>query len=50
MPEKSTMAFGVFVRASGPISFEPGAHRVFVRIKDAGGVTRGATSVAVMAQ
>jgi hypothetical protein len=44
-----TASFGVFVTAAEPIAFAPALHRVFVRGRDAGGVTRGATSVAVSA-
>jgi protein involved in polysaccharide export with SLBB domain len=43
----STPTFAVFVNASGAVPFDPAANRIFVRFKDAGGVTRGATSVAV---
>jgi hypothetical protein len=44
----ATPTFGIFVSASGVVPFDPANNRVFVRFKDAGGVTRGATSVAVM--
>jgi hypothetical protein len=43
----ATPTFSVFVTANAPVAFDPAAHRVFVRFIDAGGVTRGATSVAV---
>ena len=43
----STFTFGLFVTASGGVSFDPAVKRVFVRFKDAGGLTRGSTSVAV---
>jgi CubicO group peptidase (beta-lactamase class C family) len=43
----STPTFGVFAAASDPIAFDPAHHRVFVRFRDAAGVTRGATSVAI---
>jgi YVTN family beta-propeller protein len=45
-----TPTFSVFVTASGPIDFAPGTARIFVRFKDAGGASHGATSVAVVAQ
>jgi uncharacterized delta-60 repeat protein len=45
-----TPTFGIFVTGSGAIPFDPANNRVFVRFKDAGGVTRGATSVAVRTQ
>jgi len=43
----ATMGFVVFVTAIGNVPFVPAVNRVFVRFKDAGGVVRGATSVAV---
>ncbi len=42
-----TAAFVIFLDASGTIPFDPANKRVFVRFRDAGGVTRGSTSVAV---
>lgn len=39
--------FSIFLNGSGNIRFDPATHRNFVRFQDAGGVTRGATSVAV---
>lgn len=42
-----TPTFAVFVKALGPIGFDPGVNRVFVRFKDTTGATRGATSVAI---
>jgi hypothetical protein len=42
-----TTSFAVFVTGAATIPFDPAAHRVFVRFKDAAGVSRGATSVAV---
>jgi hypothetical protein len=46
----ATPTFGIFVSASGVVPFDPANHCVFVRFKDASGVTRGATSVAVRTQ
>lgn len=43
----ATPTFAFFAVAQGPIAFDPAANRIFARFKDAGGVTRGATSVAV---
>jgi len=43
----ATPTFSVFVGAGGPIPFAPGSARIFVRFKDAGGISHGATSVAV---
>jgi uncharacterized delta-60 repeat protein len=42
-----TPTFAIFATSSGAIPFAPGENRVFVRFKDAGGTTRGSTSVAV---
>jgi hypothetical protein len=45
-----TPTFGIFVAAAGDISFFPETHRIFLRFKDSGNVTRGLTSVAVRTQ
>jgi hypothetical protein len=45
-----TPTFGVFVAATGEVSFVPETHRIFVRFNDTGGATRGLTSVAVRTQ
>lgn len=45
-----TATFSVFVAGGGNVNFDPAANRVFVRFVDAGGVVRGATSVAVRTQ
>jgi hypothetical protein len=42
-----TPTFAVFVQGSVAIPFDPTHHRVFIRFQDSGGMTRGATSVAV---
>ncbi|MGH7392445.1 MAG: hypothetical protein ACREM3_23760 [Candidatus Rokuibacteriota bacterium] len=44
----ATPTFGVFVAGGGVVQFDPGASRIHIRFKDAGGVTRGSTSVAVL--
>ena len=46
-----TPTFGIFVAGTGTaIPFDPAHNRIFVRFEDTGGVTRGATSVAVQTQ
>jgi hypothetical protein len=42
-----TPTFGVFLRARESLPFDPAIYRIFVRFKDAAGVVRGATSVAI---
>jgi hypothetical protein len=42
-----TPTFSVFVFAHGNFANDPAVNRVFVRFKDAGGVTRGSSSVAI---
>jgi subtilisin family serine protease len=46
----ATATFGLFVTGQGTVPFDPTTNRIFVRFKDAGGVTRGSTSVAVRTQ
>ena len=43
----ATPTFAVFALASGSIAFEPAISRIYLDFVDAGGVVRGATSVAV---
>lgn len=45
-----TPTFAVFATGSAAVPFDPANNRIFVRFKDAGAVTRGATSVAVRTQ
>ncbi len=45
-PTGQPLTFAIFARATGPIALDPALKRVFVRFS-AGGVVRGATSVAV---
>jgi len=45
-----TPTFGVFVAATGDVSFVPETNRIFLRFKDSNNVTRGLTSVAVRTQ
>ena len=46
----ATPTFAVFVTANGGVPFIPQTNRIFVGFIDAGGVVRGATSVAVETQ
>jgi uncharacterized repeat protein (TIGR03803 family) len=46
----ATPTFGIFVTGTGNVPFDPATNRIVVRFKDSGGVTRGATSVAVRTQ
>jgi hypothetical protein len=45
-----TPTFGIFVQGIGTVPFDPANNRVFARFKDAGGVIRGSTSVALRTQ
>jgi hypothetical protein len=46
----ATPTFACFVTSTGTVPFDPANNRIFVRFKDALGVTRGSTSVAVRTQ
>ena len=46
----ATPTFSIFVMGTGTVPFDPANNRIFVRFEDAGGVTRGSTSVAVRTQ
>jgi hypothetical protein len=43
----ATPTYSVIVTATGNVPFDPANNRIIVEFKDAGGVVRGATSVAV---
>jgi hypothetical protein len=47
---RETPTFGIFVSSTDVVPFDPASNRVFVRFADPGGVTRGATSVALRTQ
>ena len=46
----ATPTFSFFVQGAGFVPFDPATNRIFVRFKNAAGVTRGSTSVAVRTQ
>jgi hypothetical protein len=43
----ATPTFAIFISAAGEVAFDPALSRVFVRLRDLAGSTRGSTSVAV---
>jgi len=43
----TTRSFGFFAQANGSIAFDPAGNRLVARLKDPGGVTRGATTAAI---
>ena len=45
-----TPTFAVFATGTDNVVFDPAVNRIFLRFKDAGGVTRGSASVAVRTQ
>jgi len=40
----------IFVTATGTVPFDPANNRIVVKFRDAGGIVRGSTSVAVRTQ
>jgi hypothetical protein len=46
----ATPTYSIFVTATGTVPFDPANNRIIVEFKDAGGVVRGSTSVAVRTQ
>jgi hypothetical protein len=48
IPAGGEPTFAIFVTAMQEVPFNPGGNRVFVRFRDAEGVIRGSTSVAVL--
>lgn len=50
MANGATPTFSAFVQATGTVPFDPAHNRIFMRFKDSGGTSRGATSVAATTQ
>jgi hypothetical protein len=46
----ATPTFAIFATANATVPFVPQTNRIFVLFTDAGGIVRGATSVAVQTQ